>query len=208
MDINEAIEILEGNGFHLYRREFKGGCLYGARLVQPACDLYVALATSSKGEGVEAVFSGVGKYKVEPDHTVLTNSANLTKRMDTHIECVMGLIGKTGSHNDKSEAELDIDAANQINELEKKTGRRFEFVWQGYSGFWKGLYRGAVLEINDHQRVIEMDGYEVFSDDVDLEDYSEINKNAGLPLNDVLDEIDNEGGWEKVSMEEYEEVVA
>jgi hypothetical protein len=66
------------------------------------------------------------------------------------------------------------------------------------SGFIKGVYRGVVLEINDALRVIG------FDDCVLRSDYA--NEGAGLPLEEVLDQIDEVGGYEEERIEESDDL--
>ena len=82
-------------------------------------------------------------------------------------------------------AELDARIPIQVKDLKGHAGRGLEPCWLSEIGSIKGVYRGVILEINDSLRVIG------FDDCVSRSDVA--GETSGLPLEEVLDQIDEAG---------------
>jgi hypothetical protein len=201
MNIHDVIKLLEDNGFHLCSRKLKGNRLFGAFLVQTAYDLYARVYASDQYAATQVTFSGPGLLKYEPDRSIFSYTEELQERITRHIQYAEEQMEILLQKYDKFDAALDVMVAEQVAELKQETGRGFEFVWYGEGDYLKGLYRGAVLEINNHLRVIWCDGHEVLRDDLD-DDYPESDEDAGISLEDAFDQIDDTGRLEKQQIEE------
>jgi len=184
MDISEAIDTLEAAGFHLYRRLRHGNELCGAMMVHTETDLYLAvrmfddgLCSYLSGEciGVQGgLFVNFGELQAKLP--ILLTEAE--KQRETLTE-----------YYGKQDAELDMRIPIRLKELKDHTGRVIKPFWWGEVGSIKGVYRGVILEINDCLRVIGFDDCVLRSDSS--------NEHSGLPLEEVLDEIDKAGGYEE-----------
>jgi hypothetical protein len=141
-------------------------------------------------------FSGPGLLKYGPDRGIVSYTEELQERITSHIQHAEEQMEMPLETHDKFDATLDVMVAEQVAELKQETGRGFEFVWYGEGNYLKGLYRGAVLKINNHLRVIWCDGHEVLRDDLDG-DYPESGEDAGLSLQDAFDQIDDMGRLEE-----------
>jgi len=196
MYIHEVIRLLEDNGFHLCSKKLKGNRPFSAYLVQTAYDLYAKVYTSDQSAATQVTFSGPGLLKYGPDRGIVSYAEELQERITSHIQQAEEQLEMPLEKHNKFDATLDVMVAEQVAELRQETGRGFEFVWYGEGNYLKGLYRGVVLKINNHLRVIWCDGHEVFRDDLDA-DYPESGEDAGLSLQDAFDQIDDMGRLEE-----------
>ena len=201
MYIHEVIRLLEDNGFHLCSKKLKGNRPFSAILVQTTYDLYAKVCTSNQYEATQVTFSGPGLLKYKPDRGIFSYTEELQERISKHIQYAEERMDMQLDKHDKFDEALDVMVAEQVAELKRETGRGFDFVWYGEGNYLKGLYRGAVLEINNHLRVIWCDGHEVLCDDLD-DDYPESGEDAGISLQDAFDQIDDIGRLEERQIEE------
>lgn len=193
MEIDEAIEMLEAAGFHLYRRLRQGNELCGARMVHTITDLYVNVRLLDDG-----LWSYLGGECVGYNGGLFVNFDELQAKLP-------GLLAQAEKQRDQlreyygeEDAELDMRMPIQLKKLKDQTGRGLEPYWWGEGGFIKGVYRGVILEINDSLRVIGFDDYVIRSDAA--------NESAGTSLEDVFDQIDEAGGYEEERIEEPQEL--
>jgi len=201
MNIDEVINLLEDNGFHLCSKKLEGSRPFFAYLVQTTYDLYAKVFMGDQYWATQVAFSGPGRLKNEPDRGIFSFTEELQERITSHIQYAEQQMKMPLEKYDKVDAALDLTVAEQVAELKQETGRGFEFVWYGEGDYLKGLYRGAVLEINNHLRVIWCDGHEVRRDDLD-DDYPESGEDAGISLQEAFDQIDDMGRLEEQQIEE------
>lgn len=184
MDIERAIETLEAAGFHLYRRLRQGDKLCGAMMVHTRTDLYVGMRLldnelwSHLSGDCPAQDSGLFVSFHELQEKIPGLLAQAQKQRDT-----------LSQYYGKQDAELDMRIPIQLQELKAQTGRTLEPCWLGENGLFKGVYRGAILEINESLGVIGFDDYVLRSDAAAVA--------SGLALDEVFDQIDAAGGYEE-----------
>jgi hypothetical protein len=190
MDILEAIEMLEAVGFHRYRTILYGGIQVGAALVYTPIDLYCRLILDG---GTTFLDIGNGKWinvdELKDDLPTLL--MQFAEEMDAP---------KPPRVSESAEA-LESVFPIKLAEIEKKAGRKFDFLWEGCNGYWMGIYRGAILEINNHLRVIALDGGEL-SLKHNYFDYPEADARAGISLQEAFAVIDKQGGCEEIQVAE------
>ena len=189
MDILEAVDVLQALGFHMYRKILLQGTLVGVALVYMPFDVYGRLIFNG---GTTYLDFGCGKWlKIEEleDHlpTLLLRFAAERDASDRHRAL-------------ETESTLETVFPEKLAETEKASGRKLNSLWQGYEGHWKGLYRGAVLEINNHLRVLSIDGGDIDPQDR-LFGSAEADAQAGIPLNDAFGIIDEAGGYEEIPVD-------
>lgn len=192
MDINEAIEKLGAAGFYLYRLLRQGNGLCGAMMVHTETDLYLTVRLFD--DGLCSYLSG---DCIGPQGGLFVNFGELHAKLPMLLTQAEKQRDALAEYYGRQAAELDVRTLLQVKELKDHTGRGLEPCWLSEIGSIKGVYRGVILEINDSLRVIGFDDC-VLRSDVSGE-------TSGLPLEDVLDQIDEAGGYEEELVEESAE---
>jgi len=192
MDINEAIETLEAAGFHLYRRLRHGDELCGAMMVHTETDLYLAVRLFD--DGLCTYLSG---DCIGSQGGLFVNFGELQAKLPMLLMQAEKQRDALAEYYGKQAAELDVRILIQVKELKGHTGRGLETCWLSEIGSIKGVYRGVILEINDSLRVIGFDDCVLRS--------GVASETSGLALEEVLDQIDEAGGYEEELIEESAE---
>jgi hypothetical protein len=191
MDINEAIEMLETAGFHLYRRVVNGPDLISALLVYPPVDLYAEL--DSLIDGVLLRYNGLaGDHAFKcTDPTILQNTIR------TQIQCTMETWDEKGLPPAYPDLEAwfqgsDLKTIQQLKQMTVEHGHGIEAIWLTRKAGFKCLYRGAVIGVNDKlMTAISVDG-----------------KRIAIPLKIGLALLDEIGGLEEQQIAEPEALEA
>jgi hypothetical protein len=190
VDILEAIEMLEAVGFHMYRKILYGGIQVGAALVYTPIDLYCRLILDGDTTFVDF---GSGEWD------------DVDELRDDLPTLLMQLVAETDASNPPPVSApvkaFESVFRKKLAEIEKEAGRKVDFLWEGSDGYWVGIYRGAVLAINNHLRVIALDGGEL-SYQNNFFGYPEADARAGMTLQDAFAAIDKLGGCEEMQVEE------
>lgn len=192
MDINEAIETLKAAGFHLYRRVRHGNELCGAMMVHTGTDLYLAVRLFD--DGLCSYLSG---ECIGSQGGLFVNFGELQAKLPMLLTQAEKQRDALAEYYCKQPVEHDVRIPIQVKELKGHTGRGLEPCWLSEIGSIKGVYRGVILEINDSFRVTGFDDW------VSRSDAS--GETSGLPLEEVLDQIDEAGGYEEELIEESAE---
>lgn len=191
MDIIEAIKVLEAEDFRLYRKILNSGDVIVGLLVLPTLDLYADVRRSDNGARV--AFTG---GKLDGDGIVDIAADDLNKQ----LRAVLYKARQHSIYYDKGEEKRDLYLLGQLAELEKETSRNFDRVWQGRDEYFKVLYRGVVIEINNKLEVLSLQGQELSpGDEPDPED-------VRPDLVAMLNLIDESGGFteKRVEVEDLE----
>lgn len=191
MDINEAIEMLETAGFHLYRRVVNGPDLISALLVYPSVDLYAEV--DSLIDGVLLRCNGLAG-----DHAFkCTDTPVFQNAVRTQIQCTMETWDEKGlppAYPDLEEwfQGSDLKTIQQLKQMNVEHGHGIGAIWLTRKAGFKCLYRGAVIAVNDKlMTAISVDGQRVV-----------------IPLKIGLALLDEMGGLEEQQIEEPEALEA
>jgi len=189
MDILEAVDVLQALGFHMYRKILLRGTLVGVVLVYMPFDVYGRLIFDG---GTTYLDFGCGKWLdlEELEDQLPTLLLHYAAERDA----------ATRSPVAASESAQDSAFPQKLAEMEKASGRKIDSLWNSADGLWKGLYRGAVLEINNHLRVLSIDGGAIYPQDR-LIGHTEMDAQAGIALNDAFGIIDEAGGYEEIPVD-------
>jgi hypothetical protein len=185
MDINQANELLETAGFHLYRRIVNGPDLISALLVYPPVDLYAEV--DSLIDGVLLRFNSLAG-----DHTFkCTETTSLQTAIHTQIQSAMDTWDERGlppAYPDLEEwfQGPDLKTIQQIKRMKVERGHGIDSIWLTRKAGFKCLYRGAVIAVNNElMTAIGVDG-----------------KHVPIPLKTALALLDEMGGLEEQQLEE------
>jgi hypothetical protein len=188
MDILEAIDMLEAVGFHMYRRILYNGKQVGAALVYTPIDLYCRLIFDG---GITFLDIGRGEWEdvdgLKDDLPTLL--MQFAEEMDTPKPVASEFV-----------AAPESVFPEKLAETEKEAGRKLDFLWEGCNGYWIGIYRGAVLEINNDLRVISLDGGEIKLQKTCF-GYHDADSQTGMSLPEAFAVIDTRGGCEEIQLE-------
>lgn len=194
MGLAETVEMLEAMGFHMFRKILYRHQPVGAALVYTPIDLYSRLIV--EGETTYLDF-GCGEWH---------NAEALQDTLPTRLMQFAAEMNETASaFGCETGNAIENEFQEKLVEAEKQAGRKLDCLWQGFNGFWKGLYRGAVFEINNHLRVIAIDGGELAPRDRFVAS-RKTDMTAGMSLRHAFAEIDRAGGYDEIEVDEPEKL--
>lgn len=189
MDIREAIDVLQALGFHMFRKILFRKTLVGAAFVYMPFDVYCRLINDG---GTTYLDFGSGEW-----HDV-EGLEDYLPTLLTQFVAARESADRPGAS--ESASALEDAFPEKLAETEKHSGRKLDFLWQGANGCWMGLYRGAVLEINNHLRVVSIDGGSLVPQNR-LFGFTEKDTQAGMSLRDAFGVIDESGGYEEIPVD-------
>lgn len=183
MNVQGAIEALQTLGFRVCRCQRRGSELCGADLVHPLTDIHAALRLTDG-----RVCGALSGASLGYDAGIFLDTDALLRMLGRCLEETLRQSVDLENRCSPFEGARRDQVSSRLNALAAGRGGVSPAWWWGERGYLKVLYRGVVLEVNDHLGIVSCDEMRsVFAGRCP----------GAMSLHQAMDQIDLAGGFEE-----------
>jgi hypothetical protein len=182
MQLQGAIEALEALGFRICRRLRRGDELCGADLVHTLTDIHAALRLAdgrvcSTLSGASLGYDGGIFFDTDPLLRMLARCLKEAARQSVDLDNCCSPF--EGTRRDA--------VTSRLSALATQRAAGSPAWWWGERGYLKVLYRGMVVEVDDHLDIVSCD---------EMQPVLTGRRPGVMSLHEAMDQIDMAGGFE------------